>query len=202
MTSNWIYYPSKQFPNVFMVLITSLNVFSNVAWCSICKLWLHLVLNEKAGYALGRGTLVIDKSLPRHVLWISVRKVVCFFLSWVFQFDVDLITKDHNNLQMNVVLFWWDCNTDLLLLCRLAGGVGQFSVRLDPLCCRTAPGPVPLCSDWARHWWLYWLMWTLWELKQKPSSISDGTMLDSGVSASGGREMSSGDAQSYSSLEK
>lgn len=45
-------------------------------------------------------------------------------------------------------------------------------------------------------------MWTLWELKQKPSSISDGTMLDSGVSASGGREMSSGDAQSYSSLEK
>lgn len=47
MTSNWIYYPSKQFPNVFMVLITSLKVFSNVAWCSICKLWLHLVLNRR-----------------------------------------------------------------------------------------------------------------------------------------------------------
>lgn len=82
MTSNWIYYPSKQFPNVFMVLITSLKVFSNVAWCSICKLWLHLVLNEKAGYALGPGTLVIDKSLPRHVLWFSVRKVVFFFLGF------------------------------------------------------------------------------------------------------------------------
>lgn len=125
---------------------------------------------------------------------------------WVFsmvsQCDGDLITKDDNNLQMNVVLFWWDWNTDLLLLWMLAGGVGQFSVWLDSLCCRAAPGPVPLCSDWARHWWLYWLIWTLWELKQKPSSISDGTMLDSGVSASGGREMSSGDAQSYSSLEK
>ncbi|TNN69567.1 hypothetical protein EYF80_020212 [Liparis tanakae] len=88
----------------------------------------------------------------------------------------------------------------LVLLCQLVGGVGQLCVRLDSLCCRNAPGavPVPLCSNW----WLEWLMWTLWELKHNPSSTSDWTMLDSGVSASGGREMSSGDAQSYSSLER
>lgn len=93
--------------------------------------------------------------------------------------------------------------TDLLLLWRLVGGVGHPSVWLDPLCCRTAAVavPVPLCSDWAWYCWLCWLAWPLWELKHTPSSRSDWAKPDSGVSASGGSEISSGDAHSYSSLD-
>lgn len=95
-------------------------------------------------------------------------------------------------------MFWSHLTrTDLVLLWRLMDGVGQLSVRLEALWCETES--VPACSDWVR---LYWLMWMLWELKQKPSSTSDWNMADSGVSASGGREMSSGDAQSYSSLDR
>lgn len=56
---------------------------------------------------------------------------------------------------------------------------------------------IPLCSDWVRP---CWLMGALWELKQ-PSSVSDWTVVDSGVSASGGRETSPGDGRSYSSLD-
>lgn len=113
--------------------------------------------------------------------------------------------QNHDNIWRNLDLFW--CNsgcsdTDLVLLWRRVEGVGQLSVWLDSLCCRTTPVADPLCCDWAWCWWLYWLMWTLWELKQRLSSTSDWSMMDSGVSASGGSEMSSGDAHSYSSLER
>lgn len=108
------------------------------------------------------------------------------------------ITASNKRIVLSFKVTWR--LTDLVLLWRLLGGVGQHLAWLNTLCSWTAP--LPMYSKWEWLWWLCWMLWAQWELKQWPSSKSDWTTLDSGVSASGGREMSSGDAHSYSSLER
>lgn len=68
-SSYLIYYLRIKFPNEFMVSIASLKSFSMEPDVHYIKYGpLDIETDDKAGCALQRGYLTIDKTLPWHVL--------------------------------------------------------------------------------------------------------------------------------------